>query len=187
MPLYRASLRALGAVALLAAALACGGKKSETPAAATTINLSGSVTYTRVPLATDANGVPTGLVDSSVAANLKTLPAKGVMIRVYQRNDQLNPDGTTKSTTWLVVSGGSTFTDANGHYTLTVPKDKPLMVDLLSSFVGGESHSLNLIGDPAGINSTLPQAVRYRYAMRKAIDGTAPAGIPAPSAIPAGD
>jgi hypothetical protein len=188
MPLYRASLRALGAVALLAAALACGGKKGgTTSASSTTITLSGSVTYTRVPLATDANGVPTGLVDSSVAANLKTLPAKGVMIRVYQRNDQLNPDGTTKSTTWLVVSGGSTFTDTNGLYTLTVPKDKPLMVELLSSFDGGESHSLNLIGDPAGINSTLPQAVRYRYAMRKSIDGTAPAGNPTPSAIPAGD
>ena len=62
MPLYRASLRALGAVALLAAALACGGKKGgSSPAAATTINLSGTVTYARVPLATDANGVPTGL------------------------------------------------------------------------------------------------------------------------------
>src|SRR5512133_2999849 len=106
MPLYRASLRALGAVALLAAALACGGKKSETPAAATTINLSGTVTYARVPLATDANGVPTGLVDSSVAANVQTKPAKGVLVRVYQQYDQVNSDGTTK-TSWLVVAGGS--------------------------------------------------------------------------------
>src|SRR5512133_1801179 len=150
MPLYRASLRALGAVALLAAALACGGKKSETPAAATTINLSGTVTYARVPLATDANGVPTGLVDSSVAANLKTLPAKGVLIRVYQRYDQLNPDGTTKSTSWLVLPGGSTYTDSNGLYAVTVSKDRPLMVELLSTFDGGEAHSINLVGDPAG-------------------------------------
>jgi hypothetical protein len=187
MPLYRASLRALGAVALLAAALACGGKKSGTPAAATTITLSGTVTYTRVPLATDANGVPTGLVDSSVAANLKTLPVKGVLIRVYQRYDQLNPDGTTKSTSWLVLPGGSTYTDSNGLYAVTVSKDRPLMVELLSTFDGGEAHSINLVGDPAGINSTLPQAIRYRYAMRKAIDGTATAGDPTPSAIPTGD
>ena len=99
---------------------------------------------------------------------------------------KLNSDGTTK-TSWLVVAGGSTYTDTNGLYTVTVPKDKPLMVELLSSFDGGEGHSVNLIGDPAGINSTLPQAVRYRYAMRKAIDGTAPAGVPTPAAIPTGD
>ena len=187
MPLYRASLRALGAVVLLATALACGGKKGGGSASATTITLTGTVTYTRVPLATDANGVPTGLADSSVAANLKTLPAKGVMIRVYQRNDQLNPDGTTKSITWLVVAGGSAFTDVNGQYSVAVPKDKPLMVELLSTFDGGEGHSVNLVGDPAGINSTLPQGIRYRYAMRKAIDGTAPVGNPTPAAIPAGD
>src|SRR5512133_155590 len=98
MPLYRASLRALGAVALLAAALACGGKKGgTTSASSTTITLSGSVTYTRVPLATDANGVPTGLVDSSVAANVQTKPARGVLVRAYRRVDQLNPDGSTKT------------------------------------------------------------------------------------------
>jgi len=187
MPLYRASLRALGAVALLAAALACGGKKSAAAPAATAVTLSGTVTYTRVPLATDANGVPTGLMDSSVAANLKTLPAKGVMVRVYQRYDQLNPDGTTKSTSWLLITRDSTFTDSNGLYSVTVPKDKPLMVELLSTFDGGENRAVNLIGDPAGINSTLPQATRYRYAMRKAIDGTAPAGNPTPSALPTGD
>jgi len=172
---------------LLATALACGGKKGGGSTSATTITLSGTVTYTRVPLATDANGVPTGLADSSVAANLKTLPAQGVGVRVYQRNDQLNPDGTTKSTTWLVVTPNTLFTDASGAYSVVVPKDKPLMVELLSTFDGGEKRFVNLVGDPAGIHSTLPQAVRYRYAMRKAIDGTAPAGNPTPAAIPAGD
>ena len=186
MPLYRASLRALGAVALLATALACGGSKGGTTTAATTIAVSGTVTYTRVPLATDTNGVPTGLVDSSVAANVQTLPAKGVLVRVYQRYDQVNSDGTTQSS-WIVLSGGSTFTDTNGYYAVTVPNDRPLMVELLSTFDGGEGHPLNLVGDPAGINSTLPQAVRYRYAMRKAVDGTAPAGNPTPAAVPTGD
>jgi len=186
MPQYRALLQTLGAIALLTVALACGGKKSGTTSTPTTITLSGTVTYTRVPLATDVDGIPTGLADSSVAANLKSMPARGVMIRVYQRYDQLNSDGTTKSS-WLVVSGGSTFTNTNGLYSVTVPKDKPLMVELLSSFDGGNGHSVNLVGDPAGINSALPQAIRYRYAMRKAIDGTAPVGNPTPSAAPTGD
>ncbi|GLH68313.1 hypothetical protein [Geothrix edaphica] len=186
MPLYRASLRALGAVALLAAALACGGKKGGTTSApSTTISLSGSVTYVRVPLATDANGVPTGLADSTVATNLKTLPARGVLVRTYQRLDQLNPDGSTKTPVWLVAS--EVYTDSTGHYSTIVDKDKPLMVELLSSFNGGTGSPLNLIGDPAGINSTVIQANRYRYAMRKAIDGTAPSGNPAPATIPAGD
>ncbi|WP_243288415.1 hypothetical protein [Geothrix terrae] len=188
MPLYRATLRALGAVVLLASALACGGKKGGDSAAATTITVSGTVTYTRVPLATDANGVPTGLVDSTVATNLKSMPARYAKIRVYQRNDQLNPDGVTKSTSWIQVSSkdDSTYTDANGAYSVTVAKDKPLMVELLSTFDGGGT-PVNLIGDPAGINSTIPQATRYRYAMRKAVDGTAPSGDPTPSALPAGN
>lgn len=185
MPLYRAFLRTLGAVALLVVAVACGGKKDAAAAAETTINLAGTVTFTRVPLALDANGVPTGLVDSSVATNLVTKNAGGVLIRVYQRYDQISPDGTTTTSTWRLVKSG--FTDANGLYGLTVPKDRPLMVEVMSSFDGGGGHSINLVGDPAGISSLVPQASRYRYALRKAIDGSAPAGNPTPSALPTGD
>ena len=184
MPLYRASLQSLGAIALLAVALACGGKKAEPAAVSTTIQVSGTVTYARVPLAKDTNGVPTGLADSSVAANVLTKPARGAMVRIYQRTEQANPDGSTTSV-WLLLK--SVFTDATGAYTLTVPKDKPLMVELISTFYGGDGQQVNLSGDPAGINSTAPLANRYRYAMRKAIDGTAPAGNPAPAAVPTGD
>lgn len=188
MPLYRATLRALGAVVLLASALACGGKKGGSSTAATTVTISGTVTYARVPLATDASGVPTGLMDGSVNANLKSMPARYAKIRIYQRNEQLNPDGVTKSISWVLASSidDSTYTDINGTYSVTVAKDKPLMVELLSTFDGGGT-PINLIGDPAGINSTVPQAARYRYAMRKAVDGTAPSGNPTPAAIPAGD
>lgn len=185
MPLYRASLQSLGAIALLAVALACGGKDAESTATTTTVNVSGTVTYTRVPLAKDANGVPTGLVDSSVAANLQTKPVRGAVVRIYQRNDQTAPDGSATSPVWLLLKAG--FTDTSGVYILTVPKDKPLMVELISSFDGGSGHSVNIIGDPAGINSTVPQANRYRYALRKAVDGTAPAGNPTPAAVPTGD
>ena len=184
MPLYRASLQTLGAIALLAVALACGGKKSASTTTATTITLTGTATYVRVPLALDSNGVPMGLADSSVAANLQTKPARGAQIRVYQRNDEPLPDGTT-GTAWLVIK--TVYTDVNGAYSLSVPKDKPLMVELISTFDGGSGHPVNVIGDPAGITSSVLQANRYRYAMRKAVDGTAPAGNPIPAAIPAGD
>lgn len=185
MPLYRALLRTLGAVALLVVAVACGGKNDETPAASTTINVGGTVTYARVPLAKDANGVPTGLVDSTVAANLVTKPARGVLVRAYQRYDQTNPDGTTTTATWRLVKFA--FTDDSGLYGLSVPKDRPLMIEVMSTFDGGGGRSVNLIGDPAGIQSLVPQASRYRYAMRKAIDGTSPVGNPTPAALATGD
>lgn len=184
MPLYRTSLRALGAIAILAVALACGGKKSASSTAATTITVTGTATYVRVPLALDANGIPTGLADSTVAANQLTKPARGAQVRIYQRNDEPQPDGTT-GTAWLVIK--TAYTDANGAYSLSVPKDKPLMVELISSFDGGSGHPVNVIGDPAGITSGLLQANRYRYAMRKAVDGTAPAGNPTPAAVPSAD
>jgi hypothetical protein len=182
MPLHRASLRALGAVALLALALACGGKKeAAAPVVATTVKLSGTVTYTRIPLVVDANGVPTGLADPAVPANLTTKPVKGVTIRVYQRLEELNPDGTTKTTLWQLFQ--SSFTDAEGKYALMIPKDKAVMVELLSTFDGGGSGFVNLVGDPVGITSPKPQAERYRYALRKAVDGTAPIGNSTPAAI----
>jgi hypothetical protein len=146
--------------------------------------LAGLITYTRIPLAKDANGVPTGLVDSTVAANLETLPARGVQVRAYQRNDQTLPDGTT-TTVWIVIK--ATFTDIGGVYTMVLPKDKPLMIEVISSFNGGDGHTVNLVGDPAGIGSTVPAVNRLRYALRKALDGTAPAGNPVPASLPAGD
>ena len=185
MLLYRAFLRALTATAILGLGLglACSGHKGST--ANTTFNLAGTITYTRIPLAKDANGVPTGLVDSTVAANLQTLPARGVMVRAYQRNDQTLADGTTVPT-WVVIK--ATFTDLNGVYTLVLPNDKPLMIEVMSSFTAGNGHTINLVGDPAGIGSTVPAADRWRYAIRKAVDGTvATASNPIPANIPAGD
>lgn len=185
MLLYRAFLRALGVTALLGLGLglACKGHSGGTEAA-TTFNLAGTVKYTRIPLAKDANGVPTGLVDSTVAANLQTLPARGVLVRAYQRNDQTLADGST-ATVWVVVK--ATFTDSNGVYAMVLPISKPLMIEVMSSFDGGNGHQVNVVGDPAGINSTLPASDRVRYGIRKALDGTAPAGNPVPASMPTGD
>ena len=185
MLLYRAFLRVLGATAILGLGLglACKGHSGGT-AAKTTFNLVGLVTYTRIPLAKDANGVPTGLVDSTVPANLETDLARGVQVRAYQRNDQTLPDGTI-ATVWTVIK--ATFTDISGVYTMVLPNDKPLMIEVLSSFNGGDGHTVNVVGDPDGIGSAVPAIDRLRYAMRKALDGTAPADNPVPASLPTGD
>lgn len=184
MLLYRRFLRALGvaAVAGLALGLACGGHTGGSNATGT-FTLTGKVTYTRIPLAKDANGVPTGLVDATVPANLQVLPARGVTVRAYQRSDETLPNGTT-APVWVIA--GSSYTDANGAYSFTLPNDKAVMVEVLSAFNGGDGHSINLVGDPAGIGSSVPAVDRLEYALRKAVDGTAPDGVVLPSAMPAG-
>lgn len=179
MPLYRASLQTLGAFVLLAVALACGGSKGGGSPAPTTVTLSGTVTYKRVPLVKDAQGVPTGLADASVAANLVSLPARGVMVRVYQQIDQTKPDG-TKTPVWIAATSGAT--DSTGLYSLTITKDRPTMVEVLSTFNGGGA-SIHLIAEPAGINSPTAALDRLQYAMRKAADGTAPAGVNTPGSM----
>ena len=170
MLLYRASLQTLGAVVLLALALACKGSGGSSATTDLTAIISGTVTYSRVPLATDANGVPTGLVDSTVAANLKSLPARGAIVRIYQQVEQTKPDG-TKALIWQLT--GSSYTDTSGNYTLSATKDRPTLVELQSSFAGGGSSLINVIAEPGGISSTTLNYNRLRYGMRKAADGTA--------------
>ena len=179
MPLYRASLQTLGAVVLLVVALACGGSTGGGSTAPTTVTVSGTVTYQRVPLVKDAQGVPTGLADASVAANLVSLPARGVMVRIYQQIDQTQPDG-TKTPVWLAATSG--VTDSTGLYSLTLTKDRLTMVEVLSTFNGGGAN-IHLIAEPAGINSPTAALDRLQYAMRKAADGTAPAGVNTPGSM----
>ncbi|HLP31567.1 MAG TPA: hypothetical protein VK150_09405, partial [Geothrix sp.] len=180
MPLYRNALQHLGAIALLAVALACGGKSKGTTPAATTVIVGGTVNYKRVPLAKDAQGVPTGLVDATVAANLQTLPARGMAVRIYQQVEQTQPDG-TKVQIWKVAK--TTQTDVAGAFAVEVPKDLPTMVEVLSSFAAGNSQLINVVAEPSGIASPTQALDRLRYALRKAADGTAPAGVNTPSSL----
>jgi hypothetical protein len=177
----------VGAVAFLALALACGSSSS-TPATTTTTTavISGTVTYTRVPLVKDAQGVPIGLADASVATNLQSLPARGVQVMIYQQNEQTEPNG-TKTTVWMRAGGG--YTDSTGHYSITVFKDNPTMVEIRSSFDGGGGQRVNLIGEPDGIGSLGQTTVldRKLYALRKAADGSAPAGLNVPTSLLAAD
>lgn len=181
MPLYRNALQYLGAIALLAVALACGGKNNGTSTtAAPTVILGGTVTYKRVPLAKDAQGVPTGLVDATVPANLQSLPARGAVIRIYQQIEQTQTDG-TKTLIWVVAATDKT--DSLGNYAISITKDRPTMVEVLSSFDAGNLQIVNVVAEPAGINSPTPALDRLRYALRKAADGTAPAGVKVPSSV----
>jgi len=185
MPLYRAFLQTLGAFVLLALALACGGKSSSaTAAASTTVVLSGTVTYKRVPLAKDAQGVPTGLVDASDATKLLSLPARGAMVRVYQQVEETLPSG-TKTQVW--VFNQSVFTDSLGAYTINITKDLPTMVELLSTFDGGSSVQVNVVAEPSGITSSTGALDRLRYSLRKALDGSAPAGVTTPNSKSSAD
>jgi hypothetical protein len=181
MPLYRTFLQTLGATLLLALALACGGKnKNNNTTATNTVVLSGTVTYTRVPLAKDANGIPTGLVDATVATNLQILPARGTRVRVYQQIQQTQPDG-TKTLVWVMDQ--ETFTDSLGNYAMEVTMGRPTMVELLSSFDGGNNFRVNVVAEPSGIQSPTSALDRLRYAMRKGADGSAPAGVNTPASL----
>jgi hypothetical protein len=169
MPQYRAFLQTLGAVVLLALALACHGKSESGQLAGTAI-ITGTVTYVRVPLATDAQGIPTGLVDPSIPANLKTLPARGVFVRIYQQLPQTQPDGSTTQV-WYMAS--TALTDVNGAYTVTVANGRQTMVEVLSTFDGGSTNHVRLLAEPQGINSSTTAFDRLQYAQRKAADNTA--------------
>jgi hypothetical protein len=178
MPLYRAFLQTVGATVLLALALACHGKGSSSSSA--TANITGTVMYQRVPLAKDASGVPTGLVDATVPANLVSLPAQGVFVRIYQQVAQLAPDGSTVNE-WILAQ--STATGITGVYAATVAKGRPTMVEVLSTFNGGSNQVINLIAEPQGISSTTPVSDRMQYAMRAAADGSAPANNNTPASV----
>jgi len=178
MPLSRASLQTLGAIVLLTLALACHGKSGS--GSGTTATITGTVMYQRVPLVKDVNGVPTGLADATVAANLVSLPAQGAQIRIYQQVAQTAPGG---STTYEWILAQTTSTGTTGLYSVSVPTGRPTMVELLSTFNGGAGATINLIAEPQGIGSTTPARDRVQYAMRAAIDGSVPSNNNVPATM----
>ncbi|MDE3245024.1 MAG: hypothetical protein KGN80_02975 [Acidobacteriota bacterium] len=169
------ALGALGAAGLLTFSLACKSstKSSDTTPTTTTATLSGKVTYARIPLVSDANGVPTGL--ETDPAKFKVLPLRGAQIRAYQAKDETNPDG-TKSRVWLPTQ---TYTDSTGAYSVTLSQGADTFVEVISVFQISGQYT-RVIADPNGINSSLPQSERVIYSVRKGADGTAPASNPVP-------
>lgn len=177
-PLNRPTRALFAALGLLVLA-GCSGKKSETSGSgstAGTITVTAKVTYTRIPLATDAAGVPTGLDGN--AANRKTLPARGVLVVLWEGKDETAPDG-TKSRVWLnVQSNGADDTGTVVFKDVSKDADHFLEVASATSSLGTP---IRVVGDPAGINSSLSISDRVIYSLRKGLDGTAPAGNPLPA------
>ena len=171
------ALMALGVTGFLTLSLACksSSKNNGTTIGTATAAISGKVTYVRIPLLSDANGVPTGLETTS--ANFKALPMRGALVRVYQAKDETNLDG-TKTRVWI-LSAAPSLTDSTGAYSVTVPQGFDTFLEVTSIFQVS-NQQVRLIADPNGINSSLPQSERVIYSARKGADGSAPAGNPTP-------
>lgn len=171
------ALLALGGLGILTLSLACksSSKNTDSTTVTATATISGKVTYVRIPLLNDANGVPTGLETNST--NFKVLPVRGALVRVYQAKDETNPDG-TKTRVW-VLSTPSALTDSTGAYSATVSQGADTFVEVTTLYQVS-NQQVRLIADPDGINSSLPQSQRILYSARKGADGTAPVGNPTP-------
>jgi len=111
---------------LLAALLLTGCSKGSssdsdsTPPAPTT-NISGTVTFTRIPLLKNASGVPTGLETDS-EKYLTAQPARRVNVRAYQYTTETPATGASINY-WKLIS--NTYTDLSGKYAFTLPQGKP--------------------------------------------------------------
>lgn len=171
---FAASFRraAFGGLALLLATLAvgCGGGSDSSGTTETTLTVSGTITYTRIPLAKDANGRPTGL--ETDPAKFTSLPARNVMVRFYSSVEETRPDG-TKTTVWKQAAGDA-YTDTSGKYSAIVPKDTPVFVEVLSR----TPTSIRLIA--GAMNSSVNQADRPMYMLRKGLDGSSSDTNPVP-------
>ena len=154
---------------------ACKGSSDSSASSINTITVTGTVTYTRVPLLKDANGVPTGLETDSTKFESK--PARGILVRFYKSVEETAADG-TKVTVWKLAASADSITDATGKYSATVEKDTPVFVEVYS--VAGEP-LVRLIADPLGMNSPLNQSERPLYLLRKGLDGSAPENNPTPA------
>lgn len=161
-PSFRSRIAASVAVLGLLLGVGCSGSKSKSAAASANLaTIQGDITYVRIPLLTDTNGVPTGLDPNP--ANYKTLPARGVAVRAYE----LDPN----TSQWRAKQVG--YADSKGHYSFTVPPGDNYAIQVESFARPYGDSAISLVADPNGLSSTLPQAQRALYFLRSAPDGTA--------------
>ncbi|HQL47417.1 MAG TPA: hypothetical protein PLC09_01990 [Holophaga sp.] len=175
-------MAALTAVGVLT--LGCGGKDDKKDPVDPGITLSGTVTYTRIPVVKDASGVPTGL--ESDTAKFTSQPARSVIVRVFQGSEETLADG-SKVMVWATAAVGPT--DRDGKYSLTVPTGKPTFVELVSTLQYTDSsnttQAVRLLGNADGIASSTPVTERPLYGLRKKPDGSAVDNITTPGQVPA--
>ncbi len=174
-------LATLAVLCLLPLGLGCGGKKdaaasTETPS----IKVSGTVTYIRKPLAVGADGIPTGLKTDT--ADFVSLPLRGVAVRAFQGKVETDASGNSV-TVWKVVN--STNTTAEGKYSLSVAPGVSTFIEVASSMSPLSGSSVRVMA--SSISDPTPLAERPFYVLRKAADGTSPAGDQTPSSTPTAD
>jgi hypothetical protein len=178
--------QALVAALSLMLLAACSGKDKEedsSPSGPGTVTVTVQVNYTRIPLVSNAEGIPTGL--ESDPAKFKKLPARGVQVRLWQGKDETRPDG-TKVKVWSLAN--SSAADSAGSVKFSgVSKDEDTFIEVTSFLLVPGIGPIRIVADPAGIGSSLPIAERQVYGLRKAVDGSAPAGNPVPGVKPTAD
>lgn len=181
MAFFHSSWRSLAAVAalcLLLLGLGCGGKSdSNNSATTTTITVSGTVTYTRKPLAVDVNGIPTGL--ETDPAKFVSLPLRGVAVRAFQGKQQTDASGNTV-TVWKLV--GAANTSSEGKYSISVAPGEPTFLEVASSMAPVSGSAVRVLA--TSISDSTPLAERLCYLLRKAADGSTPVGDQTPSSTP---
>lgn len=184
MVVFCKQFRALAAVvaALGVFALGCGGKDDKEAPADPPVTLSGTVTYTRIPLVKDASGVPTGLETDS--AKFTKQPARSVIVRVFQGTEETLGDG-TKTMVWATAAVGPT--DRDGKYSLSVATGKPTFIELVSTLQYSDANNVTqavrLLGNADGIASATPVTERPLYGLRKKLDGSEPANLGTPGQV----
>lgn len=184
MVVFCKQFRALAAAAALGMlALGCGGGDDKKTQDDPPVILSGTVTYTRVPLVKDASGVPTGL--ETDPAKFTSQPARSMVVRVYQGDEETLGDG-TKVMVWTAAAVGPT--DRDGKYALTVATGKPTFVELVSTLqytdANNATQAVRLVGNADGIASSTPVTERPLYGIRKLVDGSEPTDIATPGQVP---
>ena len=174
-------LAALAVLCLLPLGLGCGGTKDAAGSTGKTyIEVSGTVTYTRKPLAVGVDGIPAGLeTDTTKFVNL---PLRGVAVRAFQGKVQTDSSGNSV-TVWKVVS--STSSNVEGKYTLGVKPGELTFIEIVSSMSPVVGSSVRVMA--TSLSDPTPLAERPLYLLRKAADGTSPAGDQTPASTPTAD
>ncbi|BDU71004.1 hypothetical protein [Mesoterricola silvestris] len=183
----RACAAMLLAAVMLGAGLGCARKSlAEKAAESPEYKISGTVTYTRVPLHYDANGVPTGLeTDPSL---FTSLPARGLKIRIFQARPQTLDDFTVKDV-WTLVAQATTGSTGEYAASLGVKKNYLTFVEVegMMTQPSTPASTVTLMADPEGVYSTRQIMDRPVYVMRKSLDGSTSATNATQSAVGTAD
>lgn len=164
---------AAGLFLLLAGAsmVGCGGKNSGSKTPTDTYHVTGLVGYVRPPLVKDDLGVPTGLETDST--KFKTLPARGVAVRLWELTNEKQADGSP-----VYIVSYVAITNLAGGYSIPVQAGRSYFIEILSKVTTGVSGvPIRLVAD--SIDSSLPVMDRNVYVMRKGLDGSTDSMTPA--------